>query len=117
MTETLPGPGGLSISSSIAAGTGFLALRGELDLAGAPLLERNLLEIERQAPDRLVIDLRDLQFIDSTGLRLLLAANSRAQERGGELVLRPGGILQLDAGTPHSVAADVDAKLLLCILK
>lgn len=90
MTETLPGPGGLSISSSIEAGTGFLALRGELDLAGAPLLERNLLEIERQAPGRLVIDLSDLQFIDSTGLRLLLAANSRAQERGGELVLRPG---------------------------
>jgi anti-anti-sigma factor len=90
MTETLPGPGGLSISSSIEAGIGCVALRGELDLAGAPALESSLLEIERQTPGRLVIDLRDLQFIDSTGLRLLLAANSRAQERGGELVLRPG---------------------------
>lgn len=90
MNQTSPSPGGLSISSSIEGGIANLALRGELDLAGAPTLERSLLELERQAPSRIVIDLRDLRFIDSTGLRLLLAANTRAQERGGELVLRPG---------------------------
>lgn len=91
MTVTLPEPGGLSISSSLSDGVGSLALRGELDLASAPVLERSLLEVEQHAPSRLVIDLRELQFIDSTGLRLLLAANARAQQRGGELVLRPGG--------------------------
>lgn len=90
MNQTSPSPGGLSISSSIEGGIANLALRGELDLAGAPMLERSLLELERRGPRRLVIDLRDLRFIDSTGLRLLLAANTRAQERGGELVLRPG---------------------------
>lgn len=90
MNQTSPSPGGLSISSSIEGGIANLALRGELDLAGAPLLERSLLDLERQMPRRLVIDLGDLRFIDSTGLRLLLAANTRAQERGGELVLRPG---------------------------
>ena len=46
-----------------------------------------------------------------------LEGELRVAAEGRELVLRPGGILQLDAGTPHSVAADVDAKLLLCILK
>jgi quercetin dioxygenase-like cupin family protein len=34
-----------------------------------------------------------------------------------EVVLRPGGVLHLDAGVPHSVVADAAAKLLLCILK
>lgn len=90
MTQTSPSPGGLSISSSIEGGIASLALRGELDLAGAPLLERSLLELERQSPSILVVDLGGLRFIDSTGLRLLLAANTRAQKRGGELVLRPG---------------------------
>jgi anti-sigma B factor antagonist len=36
------------------------------------------------------VDMRRLRFIDSTGLRLLLQANARAQERGYELLLRPG---------------------------
>lgn len=90
MSATSPGPGGLSISSSIENGIASVALRGELDLSGAPLLERSLLDVEQHTPGRLVIDLRELQFIDSTGLRLLLAANARAQQRGGELVLRPG---------------------------
>jgi anti-sigma B factor antagonist len=90
MTTTTPGPGGLSISSSIGDGVASIALRGELDLASAPALERSLVEVERHAPSRLVIDLRQLQFIDSTGLRLLLAANARTQQRGGELVLLPG---------------------------
>lgn len=90
MTQTSSSPGGLSISSSIGDGVASLALRGELDLAGAPLLERTLLELERQSPSLLVVDLGALRFIDSTGLRLLLAANTRAHKRGGELVLRPG---------------------------
>lgn len=46
-----------------------------------------------------------------------LEGELRIAAEGRELVLRPGGILQLDAGVTHSVAADVDGKLLLCILK
>jgi anti-sigma B factor antagonist len=90
MTSIPPSPGSLSISSSVDDGVACLALHGELDLASAPILEGSLLEVERQAPSRLVIDLSALQFLDSTGLRLLLAAHSRAQQRGAELVLRPG---------------------------
>jgi anti-anti-sigma factor len=90
MNQTPPSPGSLFISSTIDGGTACLALHGELDLASAPALESSLLEIEQQVPSRLVIDLGDLQFLDSTGLRLLLQANSRAEQRGSELVLRPG---------------------------
>ena len=90
MSAPAPAPGTLAISSAVEDGTVSIALAGELDLAGASRLEARLEEIERDGPARLVVDLRRLVFIDSTGLRLLLQAAARARERGCELVLRPG---------------------------
>jgi quercetin dioxygenase-like cupin family protein len=46
-----------------------------------------------------------------------LEGELRIAAEGREVVLRPGGILHLEPGVPHSVAADAPAKLLLCILK
>jgi anti-anti-sigma factor len=82
--------GGLSISSTVEDGTVCVALEGELDLAGARRLEEGLAAAEREEPERLIVDLGRLAFIDSTGLRLLLQADARARERGYELLLRPG---------------------------
>ncbi len=90
MSASIPGPGRLKISSMVDNGTVSLALEGELDLAGAPDMEASLAAIEQDEPARLVIDLSRLQFIDSTGLRLLLQADAHAKEQGYELVLRPG---------------------------
>jgi anti-sigma B factor antagonist len=90
MSASMPGPGRLKISSTVEDGTVSLALEGELDLAGAPDMEASLVAVEREEPTRLVIDLSRLQFIDSTGLRLLLQADARAKELGYELVLRSG---------------------------
>jgi anti-anti-sigma factor len=84
-------PGTLRISSVVDDGVVSLVLEGELDLAGARPLEARLAELEREGPQRLIVDLGGLAFIDSTGLRLLLQAGARARERGCELVLRPGG--------------------------
>ena len=53
-------------------------------------MEERLAAIEEQEPARVVIDLGGLAFIDSSGLRVLLLADSRARERGRELVLAPG---------------------------
>jgi anti-anti-sigma factor len=90
MNMNSPAPGSFSISSVVENGTTSLRLEGELDLASAPRMEQSLAAIEEQQPARLVVDLGRLAFIDSTGLRLLIQANARARERGGELVLRPG---------------------------
>lgn len=90
MTTASPGPGSLKVESSIDGDVGSISLHGELDLAGAGQLESSLHAAEQRRPGRLIIDLSDLHFIDSTGLRLLLAAASRAAEDGWELVLRPG---------------------------
>lgn len=62
---------------------------GELDIASAPRLTATLREHDGFA--RLVIDLRALSFMDSSGLRLLVSEHARAQRCGYELGLVRGG--------------------------
>ena len=58
---------------------------GELDLATAATLLAALDEVENVG--RLVLDLRGLSFLDSTGLRLLVALHRRSQREGFQLML------------------------------
>jgi anti-anti-sigma factor len=68
-----------------------VALTGELDLSSALTFEEELRRIEDEARPRvLVLDLRSLKFLDSTGLRLILAAHGRALKRGGRLTIVQG---------------------------
>lgn len=67
-----------------------LALNGELDIAGASRVEQALEEIERDQPPTLVLDLRRLAFMDSTGLRVIVAADDRAREQSRRLVIVRG---------------------------
>jgi anti-sigma B factor antagonist len=68
-----------------------LAASGELDLAAAASLEEELDRALGSDSDRIVIDLRGLDFIDSTGLSVLVRAHQRAQESGRELgLVNPG---------------------------
>ncbi|MEA2161146.1 MAG: anti-sigma factor antagonist [Solirubrobacteraceae bacterium] len=83
-------PTGLEISTASAADATVLALSGELDIASAPALERALDEFGASIPRRVVIDLTDVTFMDSTGLRALLLARQRTEDVDHELVLRPG---------------------------
>lgn len=78
------------MSSELVEGLATLTLRGELDLASVRQLEEGLAAIDEQAPVRITIDLGELAFIDSSGLRVLLLADTRAREHGYELVLLPG---------------------------
>jgi anti-sigma B factor antagonist len=67
-----------------------VALAGELDLSTAPQVERELEAAEGQRPERLVIDLRGVSFLDSTGLRVVLSADGRARKDGRRLEVIPG---------------------------
>ncbi|MGH2969359.1 MAG: STAS domain-containing protein, partial [Solirubrobacteraceae bacterium] len=61
---------------------------GELDLATAPALEAALQRaLESAASGRVVLDLRELDFIDSSGLRTLLTARRRAEDAGAQFSL------------------------------
>jgi stage II sporulation protein AA (anti-sigma F factor antagonist) len=63
-----------------------IRLRGELDIESAPDLERVLLR-SRPAGQRVVVDLAELKFMDSTGLRVLLRARAAADEGRWEIGL------------------------------
>ena len=65
-------------------------LRGELDISTASRLEDDLRRVEADGPALLVLDLSTLDFMDSTGLRLLIGADMRAREAGRRLVLIKG---------------------------
>jgi anti-sigma B factor antagonist len=67
-----------------------LALHGELDLVGAPLLQSEIEKDEVDAATMVVLDLEDLQFIDSSGLRVILSAHGRARAKGQSFALTPG---------------------------
>jgi anti-sigma B factor antagonist len=68
----------------------LVALAGELDISTAPDVDRELTKVERQQPHTVVVDLRELTFIDSTGLRTILSAHARCRQYGGRLVIVPG---------------------------
>jgi anti-sigma B factor antagonist len=72
-----------------AGGVQTLRPAGELDIGTAHKLERALLE-GREPGDRVVLDLADLEFIDSTGLRVIVHAVNAAERGRWELTLRHG---------------------------
>jgi anti-sigma B factor antagonist len=63
---------------------------GELDLATAPMLDAALTKAFESDHGRVVLDLRELAFIDSSGLRTLLTARRRADEAGSAFSLVAG---------------------------
>lgn len=67
-------------------GTEIVRISGELDLAGAPLLEEAL----RDRGDRVhvVVDAADLAFIDVVGLETLVRCHQRLVREGGGLLVR-----------------------------
>jgi anti-anti-sigma factor len=80
----------LSLETSVADRATVVALSGELDLAGAVALEQELARLEAEAAESVVLDLRGVGFMDSSGLRLIAVSSQRAQERGRRLALVPG---------------------------
>jgi anti-anti-sigma factor len=69
-------------------GTLTIELEGELDIATAPALEQLFREVERDRWPTVVLDLRQLDFIDSSGIRALLTANDRIGRLGGRMAVR-----------------------------
>jgi anti-sigma B factor antagonist len=68
----------------------ILSLTGELDMASAETLQRALAAEELQREPMVVLDLQRLEFMDSTGLRSVLAALEHCRERRQEFAITPG---------------------------
>ncbi len=80
---------GLTIEE-LEPGVVMIALRGELDLAHAYTFDEELRRIEESRPTCVVINLKELSFLDSCGLARLLAARRRARRAGHRLILVRG---------------------------
>ncbi|MFP5362063.1 MAG: STAS domain-containing protein [Thermoleophilia bacterium] len=71
--------GSLAVRSAREGDAHVIELIGELDLDGAPRLEDELRRVEASDAEAIVVDLGGLEFIDSTGIRLLVMAAERCQ--------------------------------------
>jgi anti-sigma B factor antagonist len=72
------------------ADAALVAVSGELDIATAPELEQALHQISPDQCKLVIVDLRELEFMDSTGLSTLVRAHQRLSEQGCELTLVKG---------------------------
>jgi anti-sigma B factor antagonist len=69
-----------------------IAPRGELDLEHAYAFDEELRRVEGRHPECVVLDLRELRFVDSCGVSRLVAARRRALRAGRRLVLVRGTV-------------------------
>jgi anti-anti-sigma factor len=77
----------LSFETRTEGEAAVISLTGELDLAGAKALEDELALVDAEAA---VLDLRGLEFMDSSGLRAIVLCAQRAQDAGRRFALIPG---------------------------
>jgi anti-sigma B factor antagonist len=79
---------------------------GTLDLATVPLLEEQLAQLRAAGFTAVLLDLRGLEFMDSTGLRLMLRWDAAARADGFSLGIVPGSpviqrVFELTGTEPH----------------
>jgi anti-sigma B factor antagonist len=78
----------LKVKSQIQGDRTVVAVRGEIDLYTVPQLHGELsTALAGDGPVRLIVDMSGVEFCDSTGMNVLLAAHRKAREQGGDLEL------------------------------
>jgi anti-sigma B factor antagonist len=65
----------------------LVGARGRLDQTLTPQLEQNLLDLLNEGHSRLLVDLTEVEYINSGGLRCLVSAWRRARQQEGSLSL------------------------------
>jgi anti-sigma B factor antagonist len=80
----------LEIAVSERGGVRLLRLKGEFDLAGVDEFERLLTADHTPGAVMFVLDMRELTFMDSSGLRALIMADQRVRAEGGRLIVVRG---------------------------
>src|SRR5216110_1278751 len=76
-----------SSTSPSQTGSNVLPLKGEIDLHVSPSVTASLNEMIDKRPQRLVVDLSDVSYIDSAGLAALIGAMQRVEGYGGKFAL------------------------------
>jgi anti-sigma B factor antagonist len=83
-------PTQLEVQDVVAGGWHTLRLSGELDLASTSLLHDAIERIDMSAIAGTALDLRNVAFIDSTGVRAVVELHDRSRQQGIEFRIIPG---------------------------
>ena len=88
---------GIDLTTDDAGRTLLFKLRGSLDLATSPTVRAAFSDAIEQGSRHLIVDLTQLEFLDSTGLGVLIGAHRRLAEHDGSLrlVVADGSIARL----------------------
>jgi anti-anti-sigma factor len=78
-----------SIGSEQVGETTRVIVTGELDLATSPALKERLDSLQSSATGEVIVDLREVTFIDSRGIAVLVHAAQRCEQDGHEFSLSP----------------------------
>jgi anti-sigma B factor antagonist len=74
-------------AEELASGGLVVHVQGQVDLYVAPDLKARLLDALDRAEGRIIVDVTESTFQDSTALSTLFSAHRRARRRGGRVVL------------------------------
>lgn len=77
----------LEVHTEEVSGVTVVRPEGEIDLGTAPELRNSLTTALRPKPDKLIVDLADVPYMDSSGVATLVEAMQLARRHGGSLVL------------------------------
>jgi anti-anti-sigma factor len=86
----MPSNGNLHVMSRAQGSTQTLSVTGQIDVATVDALAAGLRDALATAPETIVLDLSEVAFFGSGGLRALLEADGHARASGCRLVVIPG---------------------------
>lgn len=77
----------IGLESEVRGDWTVLRVKGEVDVYTSPSFRSELIRLIEQGGNRMVLDLLDVDFMDSTGLSVLISGKRRTNEREGDLRL------------------------------
>lgn len=77
----------LKIESKEADGMGVISLEGEVDVYTAPKLKSRLIDLVDEGKYNIIIDLQKVDFMDSSGLGVLVGGLKRVKSHEGSIAL------------------------------
>jgi anti-sigma B factor antagonist len=80
--------GQLGLNVTHADSQTVLTVTGDINMTTSPRMRAALIEAASQRPERMVVDLEGVTYIDSSGIATLVEALQRARREGRQLVLR-----------------------------